>query len=287
MKIGIFGGGFGLYGYVPASLENGWEVHTLEKYRSLIDSRPEIRKMLPRLVFHQDENQVIQQVQALVCARTPQLQIDLLERLENFGGHLFLEKPLAPKIVTHEQTLNLLRNRHFSVAYLFPYTDWFQKLRSKALEREIESIEISWRVQLTSNTWKSDVHEGGGIADYFGIHFIPLFDSLGVEIQKLEILSEPKNLDIILNESNQPRLKISLSIATSNHFQVKETTLGGVKKIITEAASPFGASGEKGKSDPRIPYLSRYMETCLQKQDSKMTTRLESLALDYRRSVNF
>ena len=194
---------------------------------------------------------------------------------------------MAPKIIIHEQTLNLLRNRHFSVAYLFPYTDWFQKLRSKAPEREIESIEISWRVQLTSNTWKSDVREGGGIADYFGIHFIPLFDSLDIKIQDLKILSEPKNLEITLNESNQPRIRISLGIAPSNHFQVNETTLSGVNKIITETESPFGKSGEKGTLDPRIPYLSRYMESCLQKQDSKITTRLESLALDYRRSVNF
>ena len=79
-----------MYGYLPASLGNGWEVHTLEKYRSLISSRPEIREFLPQLIFHQDEIQVIQQVQALVCARTPQLQIELLARLENFGGHLFL-----------------------------------------------------------------------------------------------------------------------------------------------------------------------------------------------------
>ena len=36
LELGILGGGFGIYGYLPAAVDNGWNVKLLEKYRKTI-----------------------------------------------------------------------------------------------------------------------------------------------------------------------------------------------------------------------------------------------------------
>ena len=80
LEIGILGGGFGIYGYLPAAVGNGWNVKLLERYRKSIQDRVELNYCLESCVFVQDESELLGSVDYLVIARIPKEQYRIISR---------------------------------------------------------------------------------------------------------------------------------------------------------------------------------------------------------------
>ena len=285
MKIGILGGGFGLYGYIPACILNNWEVHTLSKYKNEMYNRIELSDFVDNLQYHSDENVILSKVDALVCARNPESQVKLVSSIGRFRGHLYLEKPLAPTIELHEETLDVLKSRamDFSVGYLFPYTDWYQKTVS-AFERDlIQGIEIHWEIKATDALWKSNPALGGGIADYYAIHLVSLLSDLQISLDNLYFHADKGQLGILSRTDVKFGVNIRISMAIENRFQVLTVNRAGLLDNQFESISPFGPALVRGVRDPRIPYLAQYLSDAVVNSDSKWRENTERQVINFRK----
>ena len=287
MKIGVLGGGFGLYGYVPACIQNKWSVHTLSKYKSEIQARPELSDFITNLVFHSDESALISEVDAIICARNPESQIRFLSSINDFRGHIYLEKPLAPTIEAHEEALKILElsGLKFSVGYLLPYTGWYREIISANGKDQINGVGINWEFEPPNALWKSNPALGGGIADYYAIHLVSLLSDLHVQLDELYFSSSSDYLEIESKTNAEFTIKIRVSKAKANRFQALTVNEKGFSEIRSESISPFGAGLVRGVRDSRIPFLAQYLSQAADKSDSINSLEAERQVIRYRKLV--
>lgn len=256
-KLLILGAGFGLYGYLPAAIKNGYSVHTLNRYQSLISSRTELTDFVSRVEFVDEEIIDFNLFDGIVIARTPESQLDFVESNTDFKGHFFLEKPLGTNSGAHNQLVNLLsfRKIEFSVAYLFRHLDWFQELMN--VQGKNCSVNIDWRIpEIKGDTWKRDSKFGGGLASYYGIHLFSLLVDLGGLPDSMEYDYSASSL-IVSGEVKSTSIRFSVSYSQNPSFQVEISKRSDVKNW--SLLSPFGLLPSGGLSDPRVPALSEYL----------------------------
>lgn len=259
MIVSILGGGFGIYGYLPAACSLGWEVSTLAKYTDAIQSRPELSAYFDSIQFVESESDLLGYGSALVFARTPTLQAKFI--FENLNpeakvSHLFLEKPLANSTIDSQLVLDLLSNQQksFSIGYLFQYTDWFLDLEGLC-RNEGKKIVINWRIPSTTSDWKNTQVLGGGLHRFFLVHFVPLLTRLGFPISDLTVNN--KDGKCILKGEGRNAIEINAQIVTEDFcFEVNVTDKF---KPVFNAQTPFGFKPQRATPDPRIPALKRYL----------------------------
>lgn len=270
-SVGILGGGFGLYGYLPALKELGFEVHTLCKYRdSAILGRPNLAEMRSSLEFHETDTALISSVQYLVISRRPEDQFSLIDECleKKTVHHLFLEKPLAPSLPLHKKTLQNLESLgiSFSVGYLFLQTPWCRAIQQLIADENELQIEIVWQM-IRPSGWKLSADSGGGIFDYYLIHFIPLF------VRQFEYLSTSLKeytdnsvvIDIRFFSCNGKGLVLRINFSFSEYpfFSVYHKSCMDAK-CDYEGLSPFTQSDlsqVKSSADERIPLLKNYISS--------------------------
>ena len=89
-NFGILGGGFGLYGYLPAAFNNGFNILTLEKYKDFILSRADIKQFFNKIQFYKKDQEVINKSNILVIARRPGDQQKIIKKL-NYNKLVIIE----------------------------------------------------------------------------------------------------------------------------------------------------------------------------------------------------
>ena len=258
MRIGIFGGGFGLYGYLPAAVNLGLEVHTLERYKHTIESRPELRSSLPRIIWHRNESEVLSQVDSVVIARIPALQEEFLAKLTPNIRMLFLEKPLTESVKTHRRTINYLNSSSvtYQVNYLFLYTDWIEVLKKRSLEESNLEISINWSIRPPAATWKKESSLGGGLFSYYAIHFLSILYSLDIDQESVDFTVTKTGLTIF---SSTSKLNLRMSVFYSEISSFKIEYKSAVSAYNWSNFSPFGTIPQAGLTDPRVPLISKYL----------------------------
>ncbi len=253
----ILGGGFGLYGYVPAAIQTSWQVTTLSRYKGLLENRTELSGLLNQVDFISETDLDPQFYDAIVIARTPRQQFDFVQANPTFQGHYFLEKPLGD---TEESTLQLLdtlqsRKSSFSVAYLFEYQEWYKHLASG--ENLGTDVAIDWRISSPKNrSWKESPDAGGGILAYYGVHLLSLIVDCAYDLRNLEISHQTDLLEIKLKNSSR-EISLKLSVGQISSFEVVLKGRNGVYHWSRE--TPFGVIPTPGIPDPRIPALIEYL----------------------------
>jgi predicted dehydrogenase len=270
-SVGVLGSGFGLYGYLPALNSLGYKIHVLEKYRlGPILNRPELQNITPDLNFHSEEDSLLESIDYLVICRRPQDQVDLLSKLQNFNSieYLFLEKPLAPNVNTHVACADYLakRNLPFSVGYLFLYTDWYAQIEKLIKHNDNLLVKVFWKIPKPKG-WKLSSHSGGGIFEYYLIHFLPLFSNefeyLSFEIENYTTELVVVNLFFETNSKRNLRLQVSFGFNSSSLFSVdlifKNRSL--YEHIST---SPFAKGVSCTLCDERVPNLVKYISSMLE-----------------------
>jgi len=285
MKIGILGGGFGIYGYSPAIYKLEHQVITLEKYKKSYLDRIELNYLANSITFVEDENAVFTHSEALVLARIPSSVIALKEQIMDYPGHLFLEKPLGASADQQESIISLLKHREgsFSVAYLARFTPWYQKIRNQVSANEVE-INLHWFLTPPKGGWKIETEQGGGTFSYYAIHFLELFIDCGLDLKSIVNFKNTPDSFSIQAKNSICTLNILVELSSTNSFEVKLRDVFGVKSIY-ESESPFGARGEKGILDPRVPTLSRYLERSLTNPNTARCIEVEENILRIRRLI--
>jgi len=188
-RFGILGGGFGLYGWLPAiSSFSDQPIFLPARYQSTLVRRRELNGFLHRVRFVDHDDEVIAGSDALVCARRPQDQVLVVNRCVQLGwqGQFFLEKPLAPEPEIAFELLQTVERAGcgLSVGFTFRPTQWAARLTDWLSDPRMRHIQIAWRFlahhyRHDVATWKKSHHLGGGSLRFFAIHFLPLLTGHG------------------------------------------------------------------------------------------------------------
>jgi len=190
--LGILGGGFGLYGYLPAAVDSGIEDILLPiKYREIIESRKELKQYRTKIVWLDSDQKLMNLASTLVVARRPSDQLMLIPKLVALGNlkTIILEKPIAP---TPESAFRLLAtveksDKRCLSGFIFRYLPWFLDLKEKFASRNFtthQTLHLKWfflahHFAEEIETWKKNHNQGGGVVRFFGIHIIALLSELG------------------------------------------------------------------------------------------------------------
>ena len=282
MRLSIFGGGFGLYGYLPAALSLDWEVATLTKYKPLIETRAELSRYIKKIEFYESDAKLLEFGNAVAFARTPENQhsfiINNLMYLK-MKDHVFLEKPLSQSI---ENSIYLLKNLSqsnvkYSLGYLFTHTDWYQKI-SQSREKDFF---IHWKIPVVESSWKNDVVKGGGLANFYLVHAVPVLIGLGFTIHNSIIDSTKNSLSIVCE--NQNRIEILAELTSSDDFSFVISSNNKSKNIFT-AQTPFGTRPKAGEVDPRIEALKKYLASAIHGEElAKQSYDIETSVISFLR----
>lgn len=244
-----------MYGYLPAAIYRGFNVSTLDRYQTTIEERFELREFISEINFVGSEPLKFDDYDAVVIARTPVQQMELVKQNLNYEGHFFLEKPLGNSLANHSKLIDILiqNNLRFSVAYLFRFAEWYKPTINSIILGK--PLRILWSVPHgESESWKKIKSDGGGLLTYYGIHLLSLLAEAKISKDSLR-LSSTENLIEIFSEDKA----ISFQIYYSSNSSFKIYTGGSDIIPKWDLESPFGSTPAKGLRDPRIEMLSEYL----------------------------
>jgi predicted dehydrogenase len=258
----ILGGGFGLYGHLPALLAAGRNVATLDRYRPTIESRPELQTLIPQISWFADEEAAIAEAEAVVLARRPRDNASMALRLaSNNGRQLIIEKPPA---VSPGEAIALAgslvqRGQSWASPYLFAYCDWFEPL-NRSLRGGAEA-HIDWRIRHSNRngSWKLDTEEGGGDLAYYFIHCLAMTVWAMPEATPVvarSVTSTGEAYLAIEAEDSVCRLTFNFHLCDKD----SRFELVASDGLSRSDRTPFGIEPKAGVPDPRIPPLRRFYE---------------------------
>ena len=282
---GILGSGFGLYGYLPAVIESGNSVSVPTRYKDKIFSRFELSTYASQISYV-DESEILLGCENLVLARDPQSQYDFLMSADLVGKNLWLEKPLAPSIEMHRESIELISRKgyKFSLGYLFQYTDWWSFLVNATSEPSNLSIQVDWDLPRPQG-WKDDSWNGGGIVAFYAIHFVPLLLHEGWVLGKTHFANLGEGVYFTLNHIHGMKLSVRISYTGTHLFRVSMSNLEVTSVNVFLGKTPFGQLPVKGKPDPRLPFLIKYIKQESRPSDQTLIhLQLEEMAVIFRKS---
>jgi predicted dehydrogenase len=262
-EVGLLGSGFALYGYLPALIKLGFKrIITLNKYKKKILQRADIRKYCNQLSYCNDENEILKKSKTIVICKRPSDQKRILDKIfKKKNKNLLLEKPLGKNFELSKILLKKLINKKikYNIFYSFLYTNWFQLINKNYNKSNIEFnwFFYSYDLKNNINNWKLKESNGGGIVNYYGIHFVSIAAHLGYKkILRSEIHVNKKKIHtkwICVFYKEKSKITIKLSINSSKKiFKIKTKN----KKIFSNS-SPFPKTKQ---TDDRIPILQKYIK---------------------------
>jgi hypothetical protein len=278
--LGILGGGFGLYGYLPAAAKLLQEpVLLLKKHKPIVDSRQKLFSFKEQIIWLESEEELIKTADSLVISRRPIDQEALVSRClsqKNIKRIMF-EKPLATTPEKAQEILHLIAgsNKYCSVGFNFRFTNWAIQLKEKLLNGEFsehESINLSWHFMADHfsrniESWKMDHAQGGGAIRFYGIHVIALLAELGYEhVESSSVLTSNLNHSLYkwtacFKGSGLPSFFVTLdSKSNASYFKVY---LGNDKQALFDCTGPFDrvlSNLNFSEQDTRCIYMTEALQ---------------------------
>lgn len=250
LKLAIVGGGFGLYGYLPAVIESvpDAQIAMNARHRERLIQREDV-KIHEQRVMWTEEDALLKDCNAVIIAVPPKEQEEWVKRCLATPSvtHVLLEKPVAATPAASIDLHNALirSGKTFRVGYNFRFTDWGQALlaESKGVE------DIVWRFKAHHFTndlsnWKKDHAMGGGALRFYGIHVIALLSELGYKNVILSTLSgDASRWTAEFAGGNLPVCRVSVD---SNDENATFSVNGARRSLFEETSTP---------NDARVPYL--------------------------------
>lgn len=267
MKVAILGGGFGLYGYLPALTQIPTLTISLSaRNKERLKARHDISHLYDDIDWYNDDKSLINECDGIVIALPPTEQYTWINKCLNCKNitHILLEKPLASSPNLADDVLNNLKlsGKKFRIGYNFRYTSWGKDLLENIKNiKEMTCIDWSFNAHHYAKniqTWKRQHTDGGGALRFYGIHLIALLAELGYndasysEIgQKMDGEAESWVAELI--GPNLPPCKISISTkSVDTQFKIQSNN-----KSIVSLLQPFETTLQQNDStmDQRIPFL--------------------------------
>jgi predicted dehydrogenase len=276
---GIFGGGFGLYGYLPAiaTLKNS-KALILEKHLSFVESRSELKQYISIVKVVSSRDEILLQADSLIFAVPPFIQEELFWQLslQRRYKYLMLEKPLA---VSPKAAMVLLKSAveialSVRTGYSFLHSSWGEMIRQSNAFLEEVDYSLSWKFlayhfQNPTNSWKGNHDYGGGALRFYGIHLIAYFASIkptSVEYSRLICHSSgaASRWQAKFKIENGARITVDIDTRSQEESFNIHSSVG---KINISTLSPFSGESSINDGDSRIPVLKKLLKSFASSND--------------------
>ena len=196
----IIGSGFGIYGYLPAILQElGDKVILPEEYLSKVRSRRELKELEKDIFWVKNKELAIKKATKVIFTVPPNYQYKAVKNLFNDNGRnnvqtIFLEKPVATSPIKSIELLELLESKE--VDYVIGYSFLYLDLDSNFNTLVNSSAQISWQWSFMAHhfsmdlkNWKRYHSSGGGVLRFYGIHIIAFLSKFGYDNVKESTLT--------------------------------------------------------------------------------------------------
>jgi predicted dehydrogenase len=286
MNVAILGSGFGLYGYLPALLAQRCRVLLPERYRAVVEGRAELSGLAAKIGWVADEREAIDLADALVVARRPADQADMLTEILHKPRlkRLLLEKPLAqnPAVAAKLQDRIEASGKIIRMGYTFGFTGWGQNLIARAGASNGD-MRIRWTFRANHYaadrpTWKRFDAQGGGALRFYGIQLIGLLAKLGFDtVLASDVTSTYSNeveswrAKLASNEGSHCDLEVDSNSEQTGFFV-------DAHSFATSLPDPF-AEQPAGAQDRRVPVLSSLCREMLTSQETPHLWYARTIAL--------
>lgn len=256
----VIGGGFGLYGYLPALLRAGWNGPALlpEKYRPTIMARQELLPLLPHIEWRETITDALRDADAAVIAVPPFAQREYINQALGAGVRAFIiEKPVMPNPMEAGHLLDSLDGVSYRAGYLFLYCDWMRDLQTQ-IELGPRQVRINWTFAAdhfvnNKDVWKRYHSKGGGPLRFYGIHIIAAAAKLGYTEAEASLLS-PTTWSATLSGDGLPPLILHVDSHSDRQAFVIDTDWDNTSTTPIQASSPFAFTRSDGQ-DQRVGLL--------------------------------
>lgn len=299
MRVGIIGGGFGLYGWLPALVSSpDVEIATLEQYRIKLRLRPELRGLEERITFFEDPSRLLSRCECVVIARRPADQFRFVEELASLGwkGCVVLEKPVAPNPEMAEALLEILERADIRavVGFSMCETGWAATFGRYLATVEPIHIRVDWRFlahhhRYSLANWKRRPAEGGGALRFFAIHLVAWLAWAGpweeVECSPVAMMQDDPAVRFTVKRGS---VEVSVLCDTCWNkeplFAIEASREGRVIEACT-LRDPFdesvagSGSEELAGQDKRVVFLRRIIKDVLRDGGSRPTDFLAHVEL--------
>lgn len=270
----IVGSGFGLYGYVPALIEERAERVILPvAYRDRFERRAELSRYRAAVRWVDDHDAAFAEATGVVIALSPSLQPAAASRAVARANvrELVLEKPIAVTPDQATRTLRLAGDRRVRVGYTLLHTDWYPAFRSALAARDCARASVKWRFMAHHFkqgvvTWKRFHSEGGGVLRFYGIHLIALLADAGyVGVEHSRLASgtpdEPERWRATFSGPGLPLCAIAIdSRALTDRFAI--ATEGGTSaSVVVDSVDPFASEHAIAGQDRRVAPVVRLIRS--------------------------
>ena len=302
--IAILGSGFGLYGYLPALIQEcGQEVVLPSDYRQHISERDELAPLVKRCHWQLTREAAVDAADGVVIALPPEEQAKWARHCLARPNikRLLLEKPLAESPAAAASLLRDLdtSGKRFRIGYTFRYTDWGEQLLGVLGKRDSGGeLLITWtflahHFRHDLQNWKRFSERGGGPIRFYGIQLIALLAEAGYN----EVISshsfgahpnETEQWDASVAGPNLPPLHIQLHTRTEAPvFSVERRSGPGGEAIspLFHDEDPFSPAESCNSSqlDRRVAALGRLCRSFGRSTDEDI--RWYEAAIDLWRAV--
>lgn len=207
--IGIIGGGFGLYGYLPAVCihYDNIKVSIEKRHKVKFLQRSELSPYYDKIIWETSTQNIINKVEVLILSIPP---LHVKEYLNLIIGSptikiLIVDKPICENPYITEKFIQKIESAGIKIisSYLFIYTDWISKIKNT------ENCIIKWDIinKNSITSWKRDPSLGGGDINFYGIHLLSvmahIYDKFNLDNFKFHINSNSTiNKFEIINNDN-------------------------------------------------------------------------------------
>jgi len=268
----VVGGGFGLYGYVPALIEATGPVVLPREYEATLVRRTELRPYLDRVRWTRDKAAALAQADGVVVAVPPQHQPEIVKRCLEHPAivRLVLEKPLAASPAAADELLGEVERsgRRYRVGYTFLHADWARELRWPPAT--MGEVRLDWTFMAhhfaqSLDNWKRHHSMGGGPLRFFGVHVIALLARHGYDAVTSSALAgegdEPHAWGARFAGPGLPECVVRVdSRAPANAFVIA-TGAGAVPLVRLEEPFELAPGAADAGDDRRVRVLRSLLAT--------------------------
>lgn len=272
---GILGGGFGLYGYLPALAKlKDTEIVVLDKHKAFIEKRKELSKYYDLIKWVKFPQDIFAEADSLIMAVPPFVQEELIRSLSHHNKlrYIVIEKPVATSPELGKEILEqaISKAKGVRIGFSFIYTPWADRLRKDKSFLEKKSYLMQWHFMAqhfkdNQDSWKADHKLGGGALRFYGIHLIAFLESIGqtkVEFSRLfqDKLGRMVRWQACFTILDGATVTVDVdSNSESEQFGIYRT--GELQVPLLQIRTPFADVVQCGGEDNRICILQKLIGT--------------------------
>jgi predicted dehydrogenase len=259
----VVGGGFGLYGYVPALADLGETILIARRYEPAFLSRPELQRHAPAIRWVDDVDAGLRGATGVVLAVPPAEQPALARRCCELGSirQVVLEKPIAVDPAGAQRLLDTLHaaGKRYRIGYTLLHTAWAERARMPADGASVEWHFMAHHFTRGLHNWKRTHATGGGVLRFFGVHVLAWLAREGVS-QVIdahlegEAPGEPSRWTARVRHGGGDCAIEVDSRADAPHFGIR-----GSGQTLVSLPEPFAEEAAHAGEDRRVAVLKRLL----------------------------